>query len=112
MSAPCLTIDPSRGFGRVCVAGRGLHAESVATAVWAEGGDVDGVAEDYGVSRDEALLCCWWWVTEGALDRGKDRARRTRWKRWADEQVIQILGGWRKGETLCNPDDYAPEVPS
>jgi uncharacterized protein (DUF433 family) len=109
VSGARLTVDPSRGFGRVCVAGRGLHAESVATAVWAEGGDVDGVAEDYGVSRDEALLCCWWWVTEGALDRGKDRARRTRWKRWTDEQVIQILGGWRKGETLCNPDDYVPE---
>ena len=54
MSAPCLTIDPSRGFGRVCVAGRGLHAESVATAVWAEGGDVDGTSWVYEVEPDDS----------------------------------------------------------
>lgn len=73
---PVLSIDPRRQFGKVCIIGTRVPADSVAGCV-AAGDSVDEVAEDYGVSRDQVLTACWWWATEGGCDDPMRSQRRT-----------------------------------
>lgn len=101
---PPLTIDPRRQFGRVCLNGSRTPAECIAEGVWA-GEDVDQTADDYGTTREEVLLACWWWVLESGHF-GECRGKRKRqWRMWA-EHAQMVLGGWRKGTKLCDPDEF------
>lgn len=109
LDGPVIVHDPRRQFGRPTIAGTRVPAEVIGWGVWAEEGDVDGVADDYGLHRDEVLWACAWLVDEGAMVRGKDRARRTLWTQWAEWAHI-VLGGWVKKVKLCDPDDFDPAV--
>lgn len=113
---PPLTIDPARQFGRVCITGTRVPAESVAWSMWAEN-DPDessgchdgaaGTADDYGVTRNEVLLATAWFVHEGHLAtiRGK-RARKAKWEAWA-LHAWSVFGGWdKRTRKLCDPDDF------
>lgn len=94
-SEPVLTIDPRRQFGQVCIAGTRTPAESVAGCVWAEG--IEQAMVDYGVTREQALLACWWWVQDARLYRRKfERQVVEAWGEWADDEALQHLGGHLK----------------
>lgn len=109
LERPLITADPRRQFGRPCVAGTRIPAETIGWSVWAEEGDVACVMRDYDLRRDEVLWCCAWLVDQGEMVRGKDRARRLLWTLWAEWAHI-ILGGWVKDQKLSDPDDFDPAV--
>lgn len=109
VTEPVLTIDPRRQFGRVCIEGTRVPAESVAACV-AGGDSVDETADNYNVTRDQVLLACWWyaWNVEG---RGKfAKAIRAAWNgedyetSWTT-RAIRVLGGHEPG-----PLEDPPEV--
>lgn len=116
VNVPPLTIDPARQFGRVCINGTRIPASAVAWSVWAENDPkgnsghqkgVKGCASDYGVTRNEALLACWWLVAEGHLVevRGETK-RKAKWVAWSDH-ALRVFGGWdKRTRKLCDPDDY------
>lgn len=100
---PAITCDPRVQFGRACVAGTRITAETIAEMVWA-GDTVDGLADSYEIGRDAVLWCCAWYVQEGFL-RPRRGPRRVRWHQWS-EHALLVLGGHRPGP-LCDPDDFA-----
>lgn len=98
-----LTIDPGRQFGRVCVNGTRIPATIIAENVRA-GDDMGSLVSDYGISRTDVLLCCWWWVDEGHLGQRRGN-RKVKWHLWAD-RAHSALGGWEGHVVdLCSPDD-------
>lgn len=100
---PVLTVDPRRQFGRVCIIGTRIPAESVAWAVWADG--VEDAMEDYGVTHQQALLACWWLVENcRGVRRKTEREIVARWGEWADEALFH-LGGHRRGQPCPEPPD-------
>lgn len=104
LSEPVLTIDPRRGFGTVCIAGRTLRADVVAEAVLAEHSDTTFVADMYAITRDQVLVACWWYYD--TLGRSKrDRTVSEAWSEWQDI-AGSILAGHRPG-----PCPDPPEVP-
>lgn len=109
MSDPVLTIDPKRQFGRVCIEGTRVPAEVVAQCV-AAGDSVDETADDYGITRDQVLLACWWYATSGAGRSKFDRAIRAAWigedleASWTTRAAM-VLGGHASG-----PLEDPPEV--
>ena len=84
---PKLSIDLAMQFGSVCVDGTRVPYESLSGAVFA-GDSVDSTAKDFGVTREEVLLCCWWEV-EVAVQSGRqtkhEREVVERWGFWAVE---------------------------
>ena len=56
-----LTIHPAYAFGAVCVGGTAIPAGTVAGRLWA-GDTLTVIADDYGISRIQAVTACWWWV--------------------------------------------------
>lgn len=107
-AGPVITCDPRIQFGRPCIAGTRITAETIAEMAWA-GDTVDGLANAYEIRRLDVLWCCAWWVIEGGL-RPKRGERRARWSLWADD-AIRVLGGWEPGP-LCDPDDHPVEFGS
>lgn len=102
---PTISCDPLRQFGRPCITGTRITAETIAGSVWA-GDSVDSVADNYGVDRLDVLWCCAWWIAEGGLH-GTRGQRRQRWMLWY-EHAMRVLGGWdKRRRRLCDPDDYA-----
>jgi uncharacterized protein (DUF433 family) len=93
---PVIQIDPAMRFGRPHI--KGVSTNAIAERVIA-GESVDEVGDDYGLSRHEVLLACWWEGTGGEY--------RKEWKAWAEE-VWPALGGWNKpfdADTLPDPPD-------
>lgn len=108
---PVLTIDPGMQFGAVCMAGTRVPADSVAGSV-AAGDSVDAVAEDYGVTREEVLVACWWHVTDGEAARSRAKWALSVRRAWGDGRLAgswahnaaMILGGHRPGPLADPPD--------
>lgn len=102
---PLLTIDLRRQFGRPCIAGTRIPADSIAWSVWADGLDV--TMDGYGVTRVQALVACWWLVQ--ALQEPRLRLRRderalvAHWGEWAVE-ALTVLGGHREGPCPDPPE--------
>ncbi|MER7166804.1 hypothetical protein ABT336_12170 [Micromonospora sp. NPDC000207] len=92
MTRPAITIDPAVAWGGPAV--RGIGTVHIAGAVSA-GDTVMAVAADYGLTRHEVLLACWWEGTQGE--------HRQAWQEWA-EQAHQTLGGWTAAEVDAIPD--------
>lgn len=70
--------------------------------LWA-GDAIDVVCDEYGLTRHQVLVACWY---EGS--QGQPRYRR-RWKRWADD-AHSMLGGWTKPfDVNAIPDPPVPE---
>lgn len=70
---PVVTVDPAVNFGEPSV--RGIAVDVIAAQVWA-GEDLDQVADDYHLSRPEAILACW------HVARHARRLWRLRWEAW------------------------------
>lgn len=72
---PVITIDPAVRFGRPHIGG--ISCEALAGMV-AAGEDAAVVADEYGRSRGEVLLACWWIGMDGPPKWQK------RWRSWAE----------------------------
>lgn len=117
---PPLTVHPSVQFGRLCIAGTRLPVDAVGWSVWAENGSdrsghhggVTGCADDYEITRNDALMACWWFVSSGTINEVRgERKRKARWVAWA-EHAHRVLGGWdKRARTLCDPDNYVVRTP-
>lgn len=79
---PVITIDPAKCFGSPHI--RGTSTEVVASAVMA-GEDFAAVADEYGLTRHEVILACWY---EGST------TYRREWRSWT-LAVAPALGGWK-----------------
>lgn len=80
---PVITIDPGVSFGAPHI--RGVSTEAIAGMVYA-GEDFDTVAADYGLSRHEVILACWYEGSAGSY--------RVEWRSWT-LAVAPALGGWK-----------------
>lgn len=98
---PVITIDPAVAWGRPHI--RGAPTYAIAGAVWA-GDSVTTVADDYGRSRAEVLLACWW---EASAD-ANNRKLRKAWRQWHDQHAAPVLSGFDKTRTT----DQLPDPPS
>lgn len=72
---PVVVTDPAVAYGRPQVARIGV--EHIAGATWVE--SVDVAADEYGLTRPQVLVACWWIGLYG------DRRWRRRWKTWAQQ---------------------------
>lgn len=103
LERPVLTIDPRRQFGRVCVGGSRIPAETLGEMV-AAGDSVDELAEAYEVTRDEVLLACLWYQWDCETMRAKRQQRTAKaWREWA-LVASRVLGGWEPGPLTDPPD--------
>lgn len=90
----CLTIRPGVASGAPCIGRTGTAAWAIAGCLWA-GDSVDDIADEYGVTREEILVACWFLATYGveAAWWNRDERRRAgagwtkRWGPWASEHV-------------------------
>lgn len=105
-----LTITPGVASGSPCIGSTGTAAWAVTGCIWA-GDSVDSIAEDYGVSREDVLVACWfvatygvdsaWWT--GTTFRRTGAVWRKRWGQWAAENSVNF---WR------HQYDAIPDPPS
>lgn len=86
--APAVHFDPRYGFGRGQI--RGVSTDAIAGMLFA-GETAEQVCDDYGITRHELLVACWF---EGA--HGSDEERlHAGWRQWADEVAYPRLAGWQ-----------------
>ena len=83
---PHLVIDPKVQFGRVCVPGTRIPAESLAEFVMA-GDSVEHAAWAYDVTREDVLVSCWWELEQINLKAPSYRTKAERrtmdaWEDW------------------------------
>lgn len=84
---PYVTADPAMRSGQPCVNGTRVPVESVAYAVWLDGGAY-AAASDYDLTRHDVLVACWYAGTYGLPGRRTltpSRMWRERWGPWARE---------------------------
>lgn len=93
MTRPVIVIDPAMSFGAPQI--KGISTEAIAGMVWA-GEDFATVADEYGLSRHEVILACWYEGSAGVY--------RRQWKSWTNA-VFRALAGWRSfdPETVEEP---------
>jgi uncharacterized protein (DUF433 family) len=89
-----IEMDPCMRFGAPCVPGTRLDAELVANWIWNEGWEATQDAYDH-LTRDGALVACWWVVRYG-----KKRWRK-RWGAWYDS--VPYVGGWWEADWSVIP---------
>lgn len=97
---PVITIDPAVRFGRPHI--DGISCEALAGMV-AAGEDVNVVAAEYGRTRGEVLLACWWIGMDGPSRWQK------RWRVWA-EAAHQRLARGEYDEIEDPPSEGAADV--
>ena len=88
---PVVTTDPAVRFGRPAV--RGVSVVAVASQVWG-GETVGSVAEDFGLTREQVIVACWYQGIHGT------RGWRQRWKVWATEAHKEL---WRSRYDVPDP---------
>jgi uncharacterized protein (DUF433 family) len=94
---PVVTVDPRVRFGYPAI--RGIATDAIAGMVWA-GEAVETVAAEYGLTRPEVLLACWYEVRHSKLRSGY----RRRWEPW----LAQVEPGmWRGVDWATLPDPPA-----
>jgi uncharacterized protein (DUF433 family) len=105
---PVLTIDLRRQFGRVCVAGTRITAETIGGMV-AAGDTVDQLVDAYSITRDDVLLCAWWYGIDCLGSRRKwERkvAAAAAWEDWLIE--AEFVMGRHKAGPLGDPPEVEP----
>jgi uncharacterized protein (DUF433 family) len=73
---PHVKVDPAQSWGRPAV--KGVSCEAIAGLIIA-GEELAAVAEDYGLTRADVLVACWYLGLMGT------RQYRRRWKAWAED---------------------------
>lgn len=97
-----LRVEPGVRFGAPQI--RGRSAESVAGPI-AGGDGVDATAEDFGLSRPEALLCCWFMAVYGAKLAGEPLWDLV-WGGWLrDQSTAMARGQW---DGVPDPPPFPP----
>lgn len=81
---PVIHVDPAVRFGQPMI--RGVSCEAYAGMV-AGGEAADVVADEYGVTRAEVLLSCWWMGMEGPP------RWRKHWRGWAEGAHREVARG-------------------
>lgn len=105
-----LSIRPGVACGAPTFATTGTAVWAVVGSIWA-GDDVDTMARDYGLIREDVLVGCWFvatYGTEGAWWNGSKRHNPgrvwvKRWGAWASENAERF---WR------SQYDEIPDPPS
>lgn len=95
---PYVSVDPAMRFGRPCVNNTRLSVEAVAGMVWI-GESVDEVADEYGVTRPDVVVACWY---AGKFGTSESKRWRKRWGKWADEVHDEL---WHSRYDVPNPPD-------
>lgn len=84
---PVVTVNPAMRSGAPCVNGTRVPVESIACAVWLDGG-VDAAMADYDLTRHDVLVACWFAGTYGLPGRRLALTLTATWRRrwgvWAD----------------------------
>lgn len=105
VASPIISCDPRVQWGRACVAGTRIPAETLAEMHWA-GDSVAFLVEFWGeIGRLDVLWSCVWWVNCG--DRWRTvpyTERRTRWTMWSDHAQAVLASEHTSG--LCDPDEF------
>jgi len=89
---PHVRVDPAQRFGRPNV--KGVPVDAIADAVWV-GETVEVVADEYGLTRPDVLVACWW--------AGKHEPR---FRRWSEEVAGKL---WRQEYDVPDPPCKADE---
>ena len=84
---PAVWVSPARRSGRPCVAGTRLATDTVAGDWWARCWTLDGFRRDFGLSRGQVAVACWYEATYGT------RTWRTRWGKWARDVFARLWSG-------------------
>lgn len=84
---PSVEFTPCMRFGEAHI--RGISVDAIVSAHWVG----DDAAEEYGLSRAEVLVACWYAARHGSA--------RRRWKDWLTAAVEERL--WR--------EDYEMDLP-
>lgn len=104
-----ISIHPGYQFGQPVIAGTRVPTSSLAGCVFA-GDPVDTVADDYGATREEVLLACWYELELIAMTSPSRQTKRDRvlWARcsgWHADAFCALAGhsGLYTAETLPDP---------
>ena len=91
-----ITFHPGMRSGEPTINGTRIPAEMIGSLVW-HGEDIDAIATDYNLARDDVLTACWFLGTYGVDGRTQKavtgRKWRTRWERWARENHSAMWQG-------------------
>lgn len=82
---PHVRCEPGVRFGQPHV--KGISVDRIVEMVVV--GEWNSLRDDYGLSRGDVLVACWWWADRG---RSRDRAARA-WKFWATANFDAMAGG-------------------
>jgi uncharacterized protein (DUF433 family) len=110
MSDVMLSIRPGVSSGAPCIGRTGVPIWALAGCIWA-GDSLESTANDYDVTRDEALVGCWflatygieaaWW--NGRKRHAPGRVWVRRWGSWASDYAEQF---WRhQYDAIPDPPD-------
>lgn len=78
---PHVRVEPGYRFGQPHI--RGISAENIAGMVVA-GESVETVMDEYGLSRAEVLIACWFMGEHGS------KKWRQRWRSWASDNYGRL----------------------
>jgi uncharacterized protein (DUF433 family) len=98
MTRPLITTDPAVNHGQPMVGPAPVDA--VCARIWA-GEPLADVAADYGISREQVLVACWWQARYGTP------TWRRRLAVWFD---IRVVIGLIEGEYDAIPDPPTKEL--
>lgn len=96
-------IDPRRRVGEPCIGGSRLPVAAVAVRSWYDG--IDAAVDTYDITRQQALVACWYAGTYGITHIWRasgDRSRyvsawrepwRARWRQWAESVATDLWHG-------------------
>lgn len=94
---PHVRTDPAQRFGQPAV--KGISVEAIGSMVIAEQ-NVTTVADEYGLTRGDILVACWWLGLYGS------KSWRRLWRDWANGTAGPAM--WRAA--TVNYDDI-PDPP-
>ena len=86
---PYVSVHPGVRFGRPCVRNTRLDVETVAACIWS-GWTPEEVADEFGVTRADVMVACWYVGTYGIPGPDDWRAR---WGEWATSVHEELWHG-------------------
>lgn len=96
-----VSADPAVQFGRPCIDGTRIPAENIAELV-AAGETVEGVCEDFNLTRAQVLVACWYYTRHGVGDGFGLRTKlRAAWGPWLADTHRQFAA--REHDAIPNP---------
>lgn len=98
-----IVSHPAYQFGAPCVGFSRIGADTIGGMV-AAGETIDAICSDYGLTREDVLIACWWYANHCAGVRRKwERRVADAWQEWSFDAAM-ILGGHQLGPLADPPD--------